>query len=67
MDHKRYKDILTEPTSVDGMVLRGERIVIAMSLRDKTVEIAHEGHQGIVRTKQILRAHVCFAGIDILM
>ena len=48
MDHKRYKDILTEPTSVDGMVLPGERIVIAMSLRDKTVEIAHEGHQGIV-------------------
>ena len=28
------------------------------------VKIAHEGHQGIVRTKQLLRAHVWFPGID---
>ena len=28
------------------------------------VKIAHEGHQGIVRTKQLLRAHVWFPRID---
>ena len=28
------------------------------------IEIAHEGHQGQVRTKQLLRAHVWFPGMD---
>ena len=28
------------------------------------VKMAHEGHQGIVCTKQLLRAHVWFPGID---
>ena len=28
------------------------------------VKMANEGHHGIVRTKQLLRAHVCFPGID---
>ena len=46
------------------MVLRDERIVIPMMSRDNTVEIAHEGHHGMVRTEQILRAHVWFPGID---
>jgi hypothetical protein len=64
VDLKPYKDIFAELTSIDGMILRGERIVVPTLLRDKIVEIAHEGHQGIVRTKQILRAHVWFPGID---
>ena len=64
MDLKPYKDIFAELTSIDGMILRGERIVVPTLLRDKIVEIALEGHQGIVRTKQILRAHVWFPGID---
>ena len=58
VDLKPYTEIFAEFTSVEGMVLRGERIVIPSMLRDKTVEIAHEGHQGMVRTKQILKARV---------
>ena len=64
VDLKPYKEIFKELTNVEGMVMRGERIVIPRMLRDKTVEIAHEGHQGMVRTKQILRSHVWFPGID---
>ena len=33
-------------------------------LRHRMVEIAHEGQQGQVRTKQLLRAHVWFPGMD---
>ena len=29
------------------------------------IQIAHEGHQGIVRTKQMLQAHVWFPGINV--
>jgi hypothetical protein len=32
--------------------MRGERIVIPEKLQKQMIQIAHEGHQGIVRTKQ---------------
>ena len=63
MDLTPYEDIFAELTNIDGMILRGERIVVPALLRDK-IEIAHEGHQGIVCTKQVLGAHVWFPGID---
>ena len=46
------------------MVLRGDRIVVPAKLRQRMVEIAHEEHQGLVRTKKLLRAHVWFPGMD---
>lgn len=36
-------------------VFRGCRLVVPLSLRNTLVNLAHEGHQGIVRTKQRLR------------
>ncbi|XP_042071499.1 uncharacterized protein K02A2.6-like [Haplochromis burtoni] len=37
------------------LVFRGTRLVVPRSLREKVICLAHEGHQGIVRTKQRLR------------
>lgn len=48
----------------NGIILRGERIVIPKALRNKTIELAHEGHQGIVKTKALIRTKVWFPGID---
>eukprot|EP00057_Strongylocentrotus_purpuratus_P001926 XP_003723494.1 PREDICTED: uncharacterized protein K02A2.6-like [Strongylocentrotus purpuratus] len=48
----------------DDFVLRGNCIVIPQSLCDRVIEIAHEGHQGVVKTKQLLREKVWFPGID---
>ena len=61
---KAYSNVFDELVAVDGLVLRGERIVVPRELRETIVTIAHESHQGIVRTKQLLRAHVWFLGID---
>ena len=36
---------------VDGLALRGERIVVPQELRERMVKFAHEGHQGTLRTK----------------
>ena len=33
-------------------------------LRERAIAIAHEGHQGLVKTKKLLREKVCFPGID---
>ena len=53
-----YKHVFSELAVVDGIVVRGDRIVVPETLRQRMVEIAREGHQGQVRTKQLLRAHV---------
>ena len=48
-------------------LLRGTRIVIPQSLQRRVVRLAHEGHQGIIKTKKLLREKVWFPGIDKLV
>ncbi|XP_043204357.1 uncharacterized protein LOC122371763 isoform X3 [Amphibalanus amphitrite] len=51
--------------AIDGeLVLRGERIVVPTVLRPRLLTLAHESHQGIVRTKQRLRALFWWPGMD---
>ena len=47
-----------------NIILRDKRIVIPAVLRDKAISIAHEGHQGLVNTKQLLREKIWFPGIN---
>lgn len=60
---KAVKDELTVNTTSD-LVLRNNRIVVPKALKERIVDIAHEGHQGVVKTKQLLREKVWFPGID---
>eukprot|EP00794_Sanderia_malayensis_P017220 gene17220-biopygen14822 len=48
----------------NSIILRGSRIVLPSKLRSKAIHIAHERHQGLVNTKQLLREKVWFPGID---
>ncbi len=50
--------------STGDIILRDHRIIIPSALRQPIINIAHEGHQGIVKTKQLLRTKVWFPGID---
>ena len=58
------KSLRNELSSCDGVVLRGDRIFVPASLREKVLNLAHEGHQGIVKTKKRLRLKVWWPGID---
>jgi hypothetical protein len=40
------------------------RLVLPQSLQSKAIELAHAGHQGIVKTKMLLREKVWFPQID---
>ena len=60
----QYDSIFTELAVVGGLVVRGARIVVPKSLGDKVVKLAHEGHQGITKTKEYLRIRVWFPGLD---
>ena len=48
----------------DGILLRNDLIVMPSKLRDQAISIAHEGHQGINRTKAFIRSKVWFPGIS---
>ena len=44
--------------AADGVLLRGSQILVPSSLRERVVQIAHRGHQGIVQTKRLIRARL---------
>ena len=60
---RAYQAVALELSQVDGVLLRGNNIVIPVSLREHIISLAHEGHQGIVKTKQRLRSKVWWPGI----
>ena len=42
----------------EKVLMRGTRIVMPTILQDRAVNLAHEGHQGITKTKSLLREKV---------
>ena len=59
-----FRPVRAELAEVDGVLLRGTRLVLPQSLRARVLELAHEGHQGIVKTKERLRSKVWWPAID---
>ena len=51
-------------TSKDGVVLRGMRIVIPYALQKHTINIAHEAHLGVEKTKSLIREKIWFPQMD---
>ena len=63
-----YKDVKDElSVTKEGVVLRGRQIIVPKALRTKVVDLAHRGHQGIVKTKALIRSRVWFPGIDAMV
>lgn len=53
-----------ELTYTGQVVLRGTGIVDSGKLRKRVLELAHEEHQGIAKTKERLRTKVWWPSID---
>ena len=72
---KPYRPLFQELSHSNGVILRGDRLVIpdiefmpgAGSLRQVIVDLAHEGHQGVVKCKQLLRSRLWFPQLDKLV
>ena len=60
------KDEITIDYTND-ILLRGTRIIVPVSLQKHTIKLAHQGHQGLCKTKSLLREHVWFPGMDKLV
>ena len=61
---KPFKAVKDELSVYEGVILRGNRIVVPSSLQKKILKLSHETHQGIVKTKQFLRSRFFWPGMD---
>ena len=58
-----YGQVFTELTVANGLLLKGEQLVIPRSLYGRVLAAAHEGHQGEDRTIRNLRERNWFPGM----
>ncbi len=63
-DCPAYKHIAGELCVIGQIILRGTRIVLPQLLRGRALQLAHEGHLGVIGTKQHLRTKVWWPGMD---
>ena len=56
----RYEQVKEQLTCTDTVLLKSDRLVVPAGLQERIVDIAHEGHLGIVKTKALLREKVWF-------
>lgn len=59
--------VSNELAVVDGMLTRGTRLVPPESLRNNIVQLAHEGHMGISKTKERIRQDFWWPGLDLMV
>ena len=65
LKHSELNQWLKQMTvTEDGILLRDTRVVIPKALTQRIVNIGHTGHQGMVKTKALIRHHVWFPKLD---
>ena len=62
---KPYVKIFRQLSLYKDVIIKGSRILIPEIFVNDVIKSAHEGHQGIIKTKQLLRTRVWFPGMDV--
>ena len=65
-DIQPYKRCMEEITSnkTKDVLMKGSRIIIPEILQDKATRLAHIGHQGIEKTKSLLREKIWYPNMN---
>ena len=61
---KPYFNFQDELSVLDGIVFRGQRVVVPDCMRSEALSKLHNAHQGIVRTKQLARDLLYWPGLS---
>ena len=61
---REYWNFRDEISLENGLILKGERVIIPESMRSEFTTKIHEGHQGITRCQQRAKATVFWPGIN---
>ena len=59
-----YFNIRDEISVANGLVLKGERIIVPLSMRKEMKQIIHSGHQGIEKCKARAREALYWPGMS---
>ena len=59
-----YYRVRQELCVTDDIILRNQKLVLPEKLHQRAVELAHIGHQGIDKTKSLMREKVWFPKLD---
>ena len=62
---KPYFQVRNEVSVKDSLVLKENKLVIPKQLQTCILDLAHESHLGLKKTKQLLRSKVWFPNIDV--
>ncbi|XP_064463889.1 uncharacterized protein K02A2.6-like [Ornithodoros turicata] len=63
-EEEPFYQVREELSVVDGLVYRGERLVVPKQLSRRIISQAHQAHQGMVRTKQRIRQVYWWTSMD---
>jgi hypothetical protein len=61
---KPYFIVRKDLTVHESIILKGRKLVIPRKLRQRILQLAHESHQGVLKTKQLLREKVWWSRMD---
>ena len=61
---KLYHPMAAEFTVVNGLLMRGSRIVIPSSMRSEMLEKLHRGHQGVTKCREWARQSIWWPGLS---
>jgi hypothetical protein len=61
---KPYFIVRNDLTVHESIILKGRKLVIPRKLRQRILQLAHESHQGVLKTKQLLREKVWLPRMD---
>ena len=59
-----YAKVFEELTEVEGLVMRGEKLVLPKDLQAAAIQLAHEGHLGQEKPLGLLRETTWFPGMS---
>ena len=59
-----YWDYNSEMTVEDGLIFKGNKLVIPNTLRRMMLKIVHSSHQGIEKTKRLARDVIFWPGMQ---
>ena len=65
---KKYRKVKHELTvTTQNVILKGNKIIIPTKYHQIVIQLVHKGHQGLNKTKALLRMKIFFFGMDALV
>jgi len=59
-----YKKIASDTVDADGVLLHNDRIIVPLSMRESMLQLVHERHLGIEKTKSFARQALWWPGMS---